>query len=792
MAFRKSSRKFRLTLNVACGISLALCAVLPATAVDRTSNGTVPHLEPPERLVLRVAPSQSRVPRWLRPSVAALEVDSDRLRVLARSGGGVLEEVPLGPFESVALRVYPMDPFDGAARIDVVGRDAISKLSPRVLDVSSNVASDAGARVDGIYLSGSIIDAMGHPVEGTHAFLAQTAAGTFGYVERPEGVTIISSGPFGADLPTVSYNVSALPEGAMAPPSWTCSTIESDEAHDFREALAVAGDGGIAGTPECRQIRVAYDTDTEFLQRFAGSQDAAAGYVATLASALTSIFARDINARLSVSYMRFWSGNDPWSAATTGTQLTQFKSVWDATMIPVQRDLAHLLSARPLGGGVAYLPGLCSTGQQAGSGAAAYGVSANLDGFFPTPLVDNDAQNWDIFVVAHELGHNFGAPHTHDYMPPLDGCGLSPQDCTAAIGDEGTIMSYCHLCAGGMTNIRLRFHPANISTMLARLDAISCDYTGSARPPVAMDDVAATYTNVPVLVDVLANELEFNCEAVAIQSFTTTTFAGGTVSRISSAEPFGRDRLEYTIADPAFAGTDTFTYVLVDSSGQTALGTVDIAVQPLRTPENPIGASPGIAVRYYALSSPFALPDFSVLTPYSTAAVANINFASTSGAFAESGRVDNIGAVFEGWIEVPSDGAWTFTLESDEGSRLLIGGDVVVSHDGLHGMTSRSGTIGLAAGRHALRVEYFERTGDAGLILRWQGPSVAFEVVPPGALSQGGSDEPADFDNDGIVGASDLSLLLSAWGTMDPTYDLTGDGLVNAQDLAALLFGWAY
>ena len=779
------------------GMLVAFCTVSPCAAADRPTPDAplnhvsrsvahpVPQLEPPERLVLRVAASQSRIPPWLRPSVAALEIDNARLKVLGRSGGGVLEELPLGPFESVAVHLQPMDPFEGDARIEVVEARA------KALRPSAQVAvpTDEGAQVDGVYLSGSVLDETGVAIEGSHVFLAQTNAGTFGYIERSEGVTIISSGPFGSGLPTVSYNLAELPEGAMSPPSWTCSTVGLEETY---EAFAASSDGGLAGSPECRQIRVAYDTDSEFLQRFSGSQDAAAGYVATLASALTSIFSRDINARLSVSYVRFWSGNDPWTATTTTSQLTQFKSVWDATMIPVPRDLAHLLSARSLGGGVAYLPGLCTAGQQAGSGAGAYGVSANLDGYFPTPLVDNDAQNWDIFVVAHELGHNFGAPHTHDYSPPVDGCGLSPQDCAAAVADEGTIMSYCHLCAGGMTNIRLRFHPANIATMLARLDAIACDYRGMARPPVVIDDQTATFTAVPVLVDVLANDVEFNCETVSIQSFTPTTFAGGTVTRISAAEPFGRDRLEYTISDPAFAGTDSFTYVLVDGSGQTALGTVDVDVQPLRTPENPIGASPGLGVRYYALASPLALPDFALLQPYSTAAVANLNFASSSGAFADSGRADNVGALFEGWIDVPADGAWTFTLESDEGSRLLIGGEVVVSHDGLHGMSSRSGTIGLAAGRHALRVEYFERTGEAGLILRWQGPSVALDIVPPSALSQGGSDEPADFDNDGIVGASDLSLLLSAWGTMNTTYDLTGDGFVNAQDLAALLFGWAY
>ncbi|UCC30603.1 MAG: hypothetical protein JSU86_20710 [Phycisphaerales bacterium] len=82
-----------------------------------------------------------------------------------------------------------------------------------------------------------------------------------------------------------------------------------------------------------------------------------------------------------------------------------------------------------------------------------YALVSGLSGYFPYPLQDNHAQNWDIVVVAHEFGHVFGAPHTHEVNPPIDTCGLGCGGPT-----DGTIMSYCHTCPGWVENILLRFH----------------------------------------------------------------------------------------------------------------------------------------------------------------------------------------------------------------------------------------------------------------------------------------------------------------------------------------------
>jgi hypothetical protein len=48
----------------------------------------------------------------------------------------------------------------------------------------------------------------------------------------------------------------------------------------------------------------------------------------------------------------------------------------------------------------------------------------------------------------------------------------------------------------------------------------------------------------------------------------------------------------------------------------------------------------------------------------------------------------------------------------------------------------------------------------------------------------------ADFNQDGVVGGDDLTLVLSTWGTAGPTGDTNSDGIVNGEDLAMLLSNW--
>ncbi len=61
-----------------------------------------------------------------------------------------------------------------------------------------------------------------------------------------------------------------------------------------------------------------------------------------------------------------------------------------------------------------------------------------------------------------------------------------------------------------------------------------------------------------------------------------------------------------------------------------------------------------------------------------------------------------------GVFQVPDSGIYRFRLKSDDGSQLFIDRQLVIDHDGVHGAISKRGEIELNAGRHGIRVWYFQ------------------------------------------------------------------------------------
>ena len=87
-------------------------------------------------------------------------------------------------------------------------------------------------------------------------------------------------------------------------------------------------------------------------------------------------------------------------------------------------------------------------------------------------------------------------------------------------------------------------------------------------------------------------------------------------------------------------------------------------------------------------------------------------------------------------LTVPTAGTYEFRLRSDDGSELLIDEGLVIDHDGLHGAEDKDGAVELAAGVHALQVNFFEAGGGQELRLSWRKPGDAgFTIVPETALT---------------------------------------------------------
>jgi S1-C subfamily serine protease len=78
---------------------------------------------------------------------------------------------------------------------------------------------------------------------------------------------------------------------------------------------------------------------------------------------------------------------------------------------------------------------------------------------------------------------------------------------------------------------------------------------------------------------------------------------------------------------------------------------------------------------------------------------------------------DNYALLLEGYVEIPESGVWSFLIGSDDGSRLWVDGELVADNDGPHPVQLRSGRRRLEKGLHAVRIEFFEATGDDVLLV---------------------------------------------------------------------------
>ena len=152
-----------------------------------------------------------------------------------------------------------------------------------------------------------------------------------------------------------------------------------------------------------------------------------------------------------------------------------------------------------------------------------------------------------------------------------------------------------------------------------------------------------------------------------------------------------------------------------------------------RPPDKADGAQPGLQARLgFDKADELFNTDFKVAD---VKTVANVNIPTADALKATFGRDADIAVKFIGFVEVPKDGQYTFYVTSDDGSMMYIGDYKLVDNAGTHAATERDGSIDLKAGKHAMRLEYYNGKGAATVTLSWSGPGLIKEIVPPSAFS---------------------------------------------------------
>jgi len=176
---------------------------------------------------------------------------------------------------------------------------------------------------------------------------------------------------------------------------------------------------------------------------------------------------------------------------------------------------------------------------------------------------------------------------------------------------------------------------------------------------------------------------------------------------------------------------------VVDENGRRswAYGPVVVSGSPLEA-SGDAKTEPGLAYRYFE-GPRLALADVAQRQATAEGVSKEIDLA-------KRGREEDYGLVFEGFLDVPVDGGYTFTLLSTDGGSIEIDGNSVLPSAapwpqvcGTRGNAVQRavGSVGLRAGKHRFRVAMVHGEGEDGFRVLWQGPGIELSEIPALALS---------------------------------------------------------
>ncbi|MCJ7692820.1 MAG: PA14 domain-containing protein, partial [Sedimentisphaerales bacterium] len=247
------------------------------------------------------------------------------------------------------------------------------------------------------------------------------------------------------------------------------------------------------------------------------------------------------------------------------------------------------------------------------------------------------------------------------------------------------------------------------------------------RAVVKMDFKDVSRINTGYVPPIIKSESEIFLDSTTVEIFNATR-PGEIRYIMGGGDPHKKSKIyrgPFEVEKTAMIKARTFW----PDGTQSDVAELSVEKVKLRRPQKVSGLKLGLKYAYFedAEEQWDKLPDFNELEPETSgiATGCDLSYARRDGYF---------GLVFEGFINVPYDGIYTFYTNSDDGSKLYIGSTEVVSNDFSHPMSEESGQIALSAGVHPFKVIFYQGMGGKGLEVTCQGPGIEKRQIPQQAL----------------------------------------------------------
>jgi len=285
-------------------------------------------------------------------------------------------------------------------------------------------------------------------------------------------------------------------------PGWDCGTDDNVD-FDTKEKKKISLERvAVATASSCKTVRISFEADYDLYIRSSNNITTATNFVTSLFNIVKQVYMNE-QITLQISSIFVWTTVDPYASLTnTFTILNNFATNRPAAQI--NGELTHFLDCRSSSlGGIAYIGALCNSVTRHGFSSIYYSYQS-----LPT-------FSWSVFCISHELGHNFGARHTHwcGWTLPngttgrIDSCFAGEGSCGAITKPtKGTIMSYCYNTNGGV-DMNLGFGPLPGKSIRDRLNAATCiSGNGCLRiPTLSVDSVINLDKNYSIKLSIPAN-----------------------------------------------------------------------------------------------------------------------------------------------------------------------------------------------------------------------------------------------------------------------------------------------